>query len=281
MKNSTQLLLIASLALVLNGCATSGNSSSSNTDDQYSSSADSDGPALSPDVPDVKPSGKPPVGAEASLEAAIKKQNDSEVLRAAQEILLANPNHVKSLNAISLTYYKKGKFKAAEFFNKKALKESATSGLYNNLGLIKIAQKEEREAIASFKKAYEINPSDAVAAANLGAIYVKNKDYKNAEIVLETAYKKNSKDVKVANNYAIALAANQKNEEATKIYERTLSDNSSSRDIMLNYSIHLIDNVNLPKQGLDILNRLKFVGVPSEARNLIKELENRAKAGLK
>lgn len=276
MKNSSRFLLIASLALVLNSCATSGR------DDQYSASNDIDDSSSAPtQAPEIKPSGKPAAGAESNLDAAIKRQSDSDVLKAAQEILLANPNHVKALNAISLTYYKKGKFKAAEFFNRKALKESETSGLYNNLGLIKLAQKEEREAIASFKKAYSINPNDAVAAANLGSIYVKNKDYKNAELALETAYKKNSKDLKIANNYAISLAANQKNEEATKVYEKALSENASARDIMLNYSIHLIDNVNLPKQGLDILNRLKFVGVPSEARNLIKELENRAKAGLK
>ena len=67
----------------------------------------------------------------------------------------------------------------------------------------------------------------------------------------------------------------------TQIYEKVLKANPSSRDIMLNYSIFLIDQKQKYKQGLDLLNRLKFVGVQPEARNIIKDLENRAKAGLK
>jgi hypothetical protein len=34
------------------------------------------------------------------------------------------------------------------------------------------------------------------------------------------------------------------------------------------------------KEGLDLLNRLKFVGAPPEVRDTIKNLENKAKAGL-
>jgi hypothetical protein len=35
------------------------------------------------------------------------------------------------------------------------------------------------------------------------------------------------------------------------------------------------------QEGLDVINRLKFVGGPADTRNRIITLENKAKAGLK
>lgn len=219
---------------------------------------------------------------EEQLNQALKKQNDSEIITASQDVLMANPAHVKALNALGLTHYKKGNYKAAEFFINKALKQDpSNSALVNNMAMVKLAQGEERETLKILRNGLGQNGKDIAISANLGSMYLKQKNFKNAEYALETVYKSGSKDVKALTNYAVALAANDKKNEATQIYEKLMAENSSSREIMLNYSIHLIDNLKNNKQGLEILNRLKFVGAPPEAKNMIKDLENRAKAGLK
>ena len=40
-------------------------------------------------------------------------------------------------------------------------------------------------------------------------------------------------------------------------------------------------HLNKNQEGLDVLNRLKFVGTSPEMRNRINALENKAKAGVK
>jgi hypothetical protein len=50
---------------------------------------------------------------------------------------------------------------------------------------------------------------------------------------------------------------------------------------MLNLAAVYIEKLNKFDEGLDLINRLKFVGPDQEARQTIKELENKAKAGLK
>ncbi len=221
---------------------------------------------------------------EFNLKNVIQK---NEVTEKADEVLPvvvpAKPAAAASaFSQMATAEFKKGHFDAAEVQINKAIKEQPNkSEYYHNLGLIHLAKNEQREAIQSFRKGLQINPQDAAIGAQLGAIFTKEKDYTKAEIALEIPVNKGSQDVNVLNNYAIALTANKKTDEAEKIYEKVLKANPGSRDIMLNYSIFLIDQKQKYKQGLDLLNRLKFVGVQPEARNIIKDLENRAKAGLK
>lgn len=216
------------------------------------------------------------------LGEAIRLQNDEGISQATTEILTKNPKDVRALNALAMLYYKKNRYEAAEYLLNKALAvDNNRSQLYGNLGLIKIAQGEKREAIKAFRKGLEINNQDGVIGANLGSIYVKEKDYTKAELALEIAYKKGHQDLKTLNNYAIALTGTGKHGKAQELYEKLLKDNPGQRDIMLNYSIFLIDHKQKYREGMDLLNRLKFVGVPMESRNVIKDLESKAKAGLK
>jgi Tfp pilus assembly protein PilF len=234
-------------------------------------------------VEPVKPAEAQPPKKEFNLKNVIQKTETVEskdvAVPAAQ--VVAKPTSSASAQ-LAMTEFKKGHFEVAEAQLNKAIKEQPnTADYYHNLGLIHLAKNEQREAIQSFRKGLQINPQHAEIAAQLGAIFTKEKDYTKAEIALEIPVKKGSQDLNILGNYAIALTANKKTDEAEKIYEKILKANPSSRDIMLNYSIFLIDQKQKYKQGLDLLNRLKFVGVQPEARNIIKDLENRAKAGLK
>lgn len=221
-------------------------------------------------------------GDSASLLEAIRANNDEAVYRISTQMLAKNPEDLRALNALGIYHYRKSHLAAAQMMFGKALKISPTSGdLHNNLGLVYLAKKELREAIREFRKAIEINPNDSIAAANVGAIYVEQKEYSKALVANEIAYRKNSKDLRVLNNYAISLVATGKSNEAKDIYKQALKINESNKDVMLNYAILLIDQMGSYQDGLDLLNKIKFLGPSAEAKNKINVLENKAKAGIK
>ena len=82
-------------------------------------------------------------------------------------------------------------------------------------------------------------------------------------------------------NYAIALTGTGKLDKAASIYEKLIKTNNTHKELMYNYAVFLVDHQQKNKEALDYINRLKFVGTGSVSRNLIKDLETRAKAGLK
>lgn len=237
----------------------------------------------SPVVEPEKPKAPPPAPSQyAALNEAIKAQSEERIYSAATQILTQSPNDVKALNALSMYHYKKGRFDLSHYLINKAITASPkTAELYSNLGIVQLAQSERRDAVKSFRKALSINNEDPVAAANLGTIYAQDKDYTKAAVVLETAYRKGVRDPRVLNNYAISLGANGQNEKAQEIYKNILKDGSNNKEAMYNYAILLVDRMGKYQEGLDLINRLKFVGGPADTRNNIIALETKAKAGLK
>ena len=118
------------------------------------------------------------------------------------------------------------------------------------------------------------------SASNLGAIYVQEKDFTKANVVLDTAYRKGVRDPKVLNNYAIALTASAKYDRAEDIYKLLMKE-QNNKEILFNYAVLLVERLGKYQDGLEVINRLKFVGGPADTRNKIIALENKAKAGLK
>lgn len=216
------------------------------------------------------------------LSEAIRSGSDEQIYKAATGLLSQNPKDFKAINALGVYHYKKGHFIAALYFFNKALGLSPKqSEIYSNIGVIHIAMDEKHDAIQAFRKAIELNPNDGVAAANIGSIYAAEEDYSKALVALEIAYRRGNKDPKILNNYAIALTANGKNDKAKSIYEEALAVQSTNKDLMLNYAILLVDQLGKNQEGLEVINRLKFLGPTQEARNRINILENKAKMGVK
>lgn len=230
----------------------------------------------------VRPVTPPAPSQYAALNDAIKSQSDERIYQASTQILTQSPSDARALNALAMYHYKRGRFDLCRFLLGKAIAGSPkTAELYSNMGIVQLAQGERRDAIKSFRKALDINNDEAVAAANLGAIYVQERDYAKATVVLDTAYRRGVRDPRVLNNYGIALAAQGKHERAADMYKASLKDNSNSKEVLFNYAILLVDHMQKYQEGLDVINRLKFVGGPVESRNRIIALENKAKAGLK
>lgn len=248
-----------------------------------------DAPALKKEEPKPvveeeppKPQPPAPPSQYAALNDAIKEQNDEKIHQGATQILAQSPNDARALNALAMYHYKRGRFELCRFLLNKAIAANPKiAELYSNLGIVQLAQGEKRDAVKSFRKALEINDDEAVAASNLGAIYAQEKDFGKAQVALETAYKRGVRDARVLNNYAIALTAHGKYEKAADLYRTIIKENSSNKEYLYNYATLLVENMGKYQDGLDVINRLKFVGGPADTRNKIINLENKAKAGLK
>lgn len=214
----------------------------------------------------------------APLQLAIKNQEEDSILKEGSKLLMQNPNDVKALNAMAMAYYKKGQYYLAKNLLFRAQKVSPSSyEVHSNLGIVYLATEEKTEALRFFKKALELNPNDSVSASNAGSIYVQSNDYEKANITLEIAYKKGIKDFRILNNYAVTLQALNKNEKAEEIYKEILKENNNNKDVLVNYSILLIAKLAKYNDGLEVIQRLKFLGVPDESRSLIQDLESKAR----
>lgn len=215
------------------------------------------------------------------LEEAIKSQNDAVIAKIASQVLMQNPNDVLALNSLAMTNYKNGRLEAARYLLNKAIERNPDKAeLHSNYGLVMLAQNEKRESIQSFRKALQLDSRNAVAAANLGSIFIQEKDFPKALISLEIAVNKGIKDPKVLNNYAIALFANDKKNEAGRIWEKLAKDHPQFKEGLVNHIGYLVDHEKKFKEGLEFINRIKFVGVPPEIRGKVSGLESRAKSGL-
>lgn len=220
--------------------------------------------------------------ASASLNTAIASGDSERIRQSSLEVLSRDPKDTKALNALAVSYYKSQKPAAAILLLNKVLSQNPNSAeAYNNLGLVYLQKKEKRDAVESFRKALKLDSGNLAAAENLSAIYAEAHDYDKVIYVLENLVKNSTASVEAMNNYAIALAATGKTDEAAASYAKILERQADQQQVMLNYSILLIDKQQKYKEGLDLLNRLKFVGTDVESRQIINDLESKAKAGLK
>lgn len=219
---------------------------------------------------------------QSELDRVIVEGDNEKIQKTSIELLQVNSKNYKALNSLAMCHYKKQQFEAAILLLNRALAVNPKSSeVYNNFGLIMFAKNEKKEAVNMFRKALQLNPENYLAAANLSSIYAKEKDYSKVIFSLEKFVKNGKANIFDLNNYAIALVATGKDKEAAEIYEEILKQSPEYKNAMLNYAILMIEKQDKYKEGLDLINRLKFVGADHEARQTIKDLEFKVKAGLK
>jgi tetratricopeptide (TPR) repeat protein len=216
------------------------------------------------------------------LDAAIAASRYEKIKISASELLLSNSRDTKALNALAMYYYKHKQLEAANLLiNKSLAVNPKLAATYNNLGLLELASDNKNGAVNAFRKAHELDPENYFSACNVASIYAQEKDYKKVIYSLEKAVINEKADLNCLSNFGIALAATGKIQEAAQAYEKILKTNNAHKSTMLNFAILMIEKQGKFKEGLDLINRLRFVGVPNESREVIKELEIKAKAGLK
>lgn len=216
------------------------------------------------------------------LQDAIQKQDDRSIAIHAREILLRNPQNVTALNALALFYFKKGQIETAKTLLNKALSiEPEISLLHSNLAFIYQSQNLNDEAILSYRQAMKIDPYNTIAASNIGYMYLKRKDYRKAQVAYEIAVEKGQRDWKTLSNYGVTLTALGIYPLAFTQLKAAVGLQSQNIEVNLNYAILLIEHMEKRTEGLEVLNKIRFLGPGPDLRKKISSLENQAKSVLK
>lgn len=275
--------LIASIAslILVSGCGTT----SPAPDRPAESSPVADVSAPTPMAPAV-PARPAPVEVKANkyanLSKAVRLQQDESIIAESRLLLQQDSNDIVALNALAVVYQKKGQWKASELLLERALKvEPQRSDLYNNLGLISIGLNNPQKAMGQFRKAMQLNPQDGTAAANIGSLYLAQNDFVKAQAAFEIAEKKFPTEVRVQTGYALALTANKRFTQAESVLKKLLVSHPQNQLVLHNLSSLYIDNLKQPQAGLDLIARMKVLGIDAEIRNAINRLENLAQSMLK
>jgi Tfp pilus assembly protein PilF len=229
------------------------------------------GPKAGSTVPIPVESGKDGAssGATATVAGNQKYTNLSEALRGsrtlnvqdeAARILVANPDDVVALNALAMWNYRQKKIGAAKLLLARAIeKGQPNASILNNYGLMLLSEGDELAAAEHFKKALRLDESHAEANANLGSHYAKGSDWKKALPRLEKAWAAGRQDSAIANNYALSLKGEGEHEKARQIFEDATKRNNKDPVLLLNYASLLIETMNRPKEGLQLVYRVKFL----------------------
>ncbi len=213
------------------------------------------------------------------LDRAIQKQDDRGIAIFSRKILIQSPLDAKALNALALYHFKKGELKAAEALLSKAISANdQISMLFSNLGIVLQSLKDESGAVKAYRQALKVDPFNPIAAANVGAYYAQVKDYKKAQVALEIAVEKGQRDWRTLNNYGVTLMALGQYPFAETQLKKSSELQPQNTAVLLNYAILLVDHLGKPAQGLDIINRIRFMGPSPDMRKKISELENKAKS---
>ena len=221
-------------------------------------------------------------GNTSALQSAIQTQNEDAIYKASTDTLMRSPSDVNSLNAMGNLALKRGTPLAAQFFFQKALiKDSNNSTLHNNLGLAYLAQKKEKDAVREFKKALECNARDPAPAGNLGAYYLTHRDAKRAYVYLDMGFKYSNHSTTWLANYGLASMWHGSTEQAEKLFKSALDSSPNDREVMYNLAVLKIIYQHQIKEGQDLIDRIKVMGVPESLRTSLNHLENEAKASVK
>ncbi|MGE3974896.1 MAG: tetratricopeptide repeat protein [Bdellovibrionales bacterium] len=210
---------------------------------------------------------------------AIRSGNDSAVSQEASKILAMQPTNLKVLNGLAMFYYSSGRPQLAKIPLAKAIRAHPNSAtLANNLGLILLSEDKVREASTEFRRALTLDESHAEANYHLGVIYMKSKNYVSALPLLKKAFASLHRKEVAGPHYAEALRLAGRLNEAEDVYEEFKAENSNSPAVLLNYASLLIDQLKSKKQGLKIINKIRFLTQDADILKKVDDLSNRAEA---
>lgn len=222
-----------------------------------------------------------------ALDAAQKAGLEPQLTAAAANILGKDSNHLKALNALGVHYFVRKNFGLAKIIFLRAIAAHPSEpALHNNLGIVYLAEGDQRAAIGAFKKSLEARESYVIGATNLASIYLEYHDFNRALTPLASGYKvvksglRDGKEesIGVANNLAVALSAQGQGEKARDIYEEIGRGSSRNITVLLNYAILLTERLKAKDDALRVISKIKFVADDPRAIRRAEELEKKLKS---
>lgn len=178
------------------------------------------------------------IGLRTDLINALSKSGDFAGAQAqAQEILRRDPDNADVYRSLSTMYFDQDKLALSQLANEKALSiTDADPGIYNNMGVTYVLQKDNQRAIERFKTAIKIAPKHFEANMNLGFIALDSGDYGLAQKCFQAATESNPQSEDAKLGLAVALRGMQDYESADKLYREIIKANPKNDQAYFNGS---------------------------------------------
>jgi tetratricopeptide (TPR) repeat protein len=169
------------------------------------------------------------------MQALINNAQYTEAENEAQEILRQDPANVAAYRALSSMYFAQNKLGMSQLCSEKALSiNDKDPGIYNNMGVTYVFQKDEERAIERFKTAIQIDPKNFEANMNLGFIALDSGDYGLALTSFQSATAANPSSIDAKLGLAVALRGTGDLEGAEILYREILSKDPDNEHAYFN-----------------------------------------------
>ena len=167
---------------------------------------------------------------------ALSNAGDFEAAQAeAQEILRRDPENASVYRALSSMYFQQDKLALSQLSNEKALSISdADPGIYNNMGVTYVLQKDPQRAIERFKTAIKLNPKHFEANMNLGFIALDSGDYTLALKCFQAATESNPQSTEAKLGLAVAKRGTGDFDGADTLYREIIKANPKTEKAYFN-----------------------------------------------
>ena len=170
--------------------------------------------------------------------SALNQRDFAEAERLFRKVLRGQPDHVATLNLLTVVLMGTGRFAEAEPFIAKAISINPESdAAYYNFGLILKRLNKPGEALQQFNKALSLNPAVAETWNNRGTVFNDQKQYADAIADFDRAILMKPSYSEAYANKGKSLSGLKRYDDALSAYERALSLNPGLAEAWLGRGI--------------------------------------------
>jgi len=204
----------------------------------------------SPATSASEPRGGAPVGLVRAANDAVRRGQYEVAIQTARQALRRDEKYVPAMVVLAKGYYQLRKYElASAILDIAAGIDEAVADIHHLRGFLALAQGAQPVAIASFRRATEVDPRHAGAWNSLGALYVQAKNYREAVPTLEKAVALDPSSARAHLNLGSAYRGAGETVKAESAYRRALEIKRGYPDAHFNLGILYLDAPEFP--GLD------------------------------
>jgi tetratricopeptide (TPR) repeat protein len=200
--------------------------------------------------------GGAPLGLVASANEAIQRGRYEAAIQTAKQALRRDEKYVPAMVVLAKGYYYLRKYELCEAILDIAEGiDKKQADIPHLRGFVALARDNKPAAIASFRKATELDPNHAEAWNSLGAEYVEAKNYREAVPALEKAVALSPRSARAQLNLGSAYRGAGEYAKAEASYRRALELRRAYPEALFDLGILYLDAPEFP--GLDPVAKLQ------------------------
>lgn len=193
----------------------------------------------------------------AKADALLENRETDKAIETYKNALKSNPQNVAAKSGLSEAYIAKGdgsiaagnRDEAVTFYREASQADDKNFAAHAKIGQINEDLKLDNEALASYQKALQINPSGAELYVPIANLFYKKGDLASAETYLSKAEANLSEDAETVFLRGLLFYKRGENEKALAAFEKTLTLDARYLEAYL-YQAEIYERLNRPDEAI-------------------------------